>query len=352
MKHISRLILAVLLITLPAFAQDNISTSTGIIGNGKLLGAKTYDGQTTVGVLGIDSSGNTTIQSLSGKSVNIPGTLTTTGVTSFANGTGALPSIAFTSDLDTGIFRSAANTIGLAAGGVSEITVADDNLTFTGAAASIVGGATSLTVGSSGSTILRADADANRLVTFDASSDTTIIQSFGDGGTTANQTGLIAASTADADDDSLTVICGGGAESSARGACIRLRGEEFTGGGDLFLTAGDADNVNILSGSTTVGSFDATGLTFATTGQTVAVDSGTAASACKGTGTHNGTTAVTVSTTCAATGMHVSLTHTSDPTGSTAAYCWVTNIVNGTSFDVDCDQANDGTFSWLIIKEG
>ncbi len=94
------------------------------------------------------------------------------------------------------------------------------------------------------------------------------------------------------------------------------------------------------------------GITFARSGRTIAIDSGTAASACKGTGTFNGTTAVTVTTTCAATAQAVIITPTSDPTGSTAAYCWTTNISNGVSFDVDCDQANDGTFSWVIIKEG
>lgn len=98
--------------------------------------------------------------------------------------------------------------------------------------------------------------------------------------------------------------------------------------------------------------FKPKGVTINTTGFTIAIDSSTSASRCKGTGTFNGTTAVTVATTCAATSMHVAVTPTSDPTGSTAAYCWVTNIVNGTSFDVDCDQANDGTFSWVIIKEG
>lgn len=86
-------------------------------------------------------------------------------------------------------------------------------------------------------------------------------------------------------------------------------------------------------------------------GVTLAVQEATSGSKCMGSVTFNGTTAVTVSTTCAATGMRVLLTPTSDPTGSTAAYCWVTNISNGVSFDVDCDQANDGTANWFIIKE-
>lgn len=94
------------------------------------------------------------------------------------------------------------------------------------------------------------------------------------------------------------------------------------------------------------------GLKFVNTGETIAIDSGTAASACKGTSTYNGTTAVTISTTCAATDMVVLHSPTSDPSGSTASQCWFTNVVNGTSFDIDCDSANDANFSWLIIKEG
>lgn len=88
-----------------------------------------------------------------------------------------------------------------------------------------------------------------------------------------------------------------------------------------------------------------------TTGQTVAIDSGTAASACAGTGTHNGTTPVTISTTCAATGARIFFVDTSEPTATSG--CWVTNIVNGTSFDVDCKAASqDATFAWWITKEG
>lgn len=55
-----------------AVAQDNISLDPGVIGNGRFLGAKTVDGQTTVGVLGINSSGNTEIGVLSGKGVDLP----------------------------------------------------------------------------------------------------------------------------------------------------------------------------------------------------------------------------------------------------------------------------------------
>lgn len=257
-------------------------------------------------------------------------------------GTGLMP--AFTANQATQLCDTFADTPTLV-----DPTV-EGNLTFSDAAASIVGGATSLTVGSAGSTIIKPDADANRLFTFDASSDTAHTLTYGDAGVTALQTLVIASSTADTDDDGLTVVCGGGAESSARGGCIRLRGEEFTGGGDIFITAGDSDAVNVLSGSTTAGSFDTTGLVMATTGLTLAVDSGTAASACKGTATANGTTAVTVTTTCAATGANIIIARTSAPSGT--ADCWTDTISNGVSFNLDCNGAETGTFSWWILKEG
>lgn len=60
-----------------AAAQDNISQGTGIIGNGRFLGAKTVDGQTTVPVLGVNSSGNTEIGTLSGKGVELPAIIET-----------------------------------------------------------------------------------------------------------------------------------------------------------------------------------------------------------------------------------------------------------------------------------
>lgn len=71
MEKMKRFIFLILTALLPviSYAQDDISINTGIIGNGRYLGAKTSDGQTTVPVLGVDSSGNTAINSLSGKTV-------------------------------------------------------------------------------------------------------------------------------------------------------------------------------------------------------------------------------------------------------------------------------------------
>lgn len=85
------------------------------------------------------------------------------------------------------------------------------------------------------------------------------------------------------------------------------------------------------------------------TGKTIAIQEGTAASACSGTVTANDTTAVTTTTTCATTGSRIFLTRNAAPEGT--AQCWVTNIVDGTSFDIDCSDTEDSTFNWLIVHE-
>lgn len=50
-------------------------------------------------------------------------TLSATGVVSVANGTAAAPEITFTSDTDTGFYRSAANTLGIATGGAQALLI-------------------------------------------------------------------------------------------------------------------------------------------------------------------------------------------------------------------------------------
>lgn len=102
-----------------------------------------------------------------------------------------------------------------------------------------------------------------------------------------------------------------------------------------------------------------TGLT-ATTGDVVLSASGslryqeaTAGTKCMGTVTANGTTAVPVSTTCALTASRIFISRTSVvAAGVTEPGCWATNIVNATSFDLDCnDAAEDSTFNWFIVNE-
>lgn len=126
---------------------------------------------------------------------------------------------------------------------------------------------------------------------------------------------------------------------------------------DTVLNADTGDVIKLAVAGSTVTTVDSSGISTSgelianTSGKTVALQEATSGSKCMGSGTHNGTTAVTVSTSCATTGSRIFLTETSDPTGSTAAQCWVTNLQNGTSFDVDCDQANDATFNWIIFHE-
>jgi hypothetical protein len=55
-----------LIFAAPLAAETVISISTGIIGGGQYLGAKTVDNQTTVGVLGVNSSNSTVVNGLAG----------------------------------------------------------------------------------------------------------------------------------------------------------------------------------------------------------------------------------------------------------------------------------------------
>lgn len=65
-----RNLLLTILIAVPVFAQDDINLGN-IIGAGKYQGAKTSDGQTVVPVLGVNSNGNTEVNSLSGYGVDL-----------------------------------------------------------------------------------------------------------------------------------------------------------------------------------------------------------------------------------------------------------------------------------------
>lgn len=232
--------------------------------------------------------------------------------------------------------------------------------------------------------IVSAD-DAQRPIIFTSSADTAMEIEWGDAGTTAVQDLAIAASTADADDDSTLYACGGGAYASdgSRGACIILPGEEVSGGSDISYVAGGSDTHIFKTGSTTTASIGATGLITAAagvtattgaitatagdvvitagdlsivaTGKTIEYETGTAGSACMGTSTFNGTTAVTVSTTCAAATSKIFFSPTSDGSGTSTndqSGCWATNIVADTSFDLDCsDAAMSSTLNWIIYHE-
>lgn len=99
--------------------------------------------------------------------------------------------------------------------------------------------------------ILQLEDDANRLIGFDAASDTAIRMYFGDGGTTSSQSLVIGASTADADDDSVLSLNGGGgaAADSTRGAYIQVSGLDVggasAGGNADIVLGGTAANFHV-----------------------------------------------------------------------------------------------------------
>jgi len=124
------------------------------------------------------------------------------------------------------------------------------------------------------------------------------------------------------------------------------------------VSIADAGAVSTRAGVTAVtGNFTATAGSFvaSASGQTLHLQEATSAAACMGTANANGTTAVTVATTCAATGARIFISATSDGTGATGndqGDCWTTNIVNNTSFDLDCPDANNNAaYNWIIFKE-
>lgn len=119
---------------------------------------------------------------------------------------------------------------------------------------------------------------------------------------------------------------------------------------------GPAGTLTMAAGITaTTGNITATagGFVASASGQTLALQEATAASTCMGTATANGTNAVTVSTTCALTASRIFISRTSAvAAGVTEPGCWATNIVNATSFDLDCnDAAENSTFNWIIFQE-
>jgi len=331
MKHLFKLSLLALLVSLPAYAQDEISQSTGIIGNGRLLGAQSYDGQATVGVLGIDSSGNTVIKAMSGKTVSLAASTTPAADNTYDVGSASL-------GYRTGYFDTSVIT-------------------------PLASSAASLQI--------QVDADPQRLFTFDASSDTALTQTFGDGGVTAGQVYTISASTADADDDATLRLASGGSTGDSRGGWCRLLANEVasTGGSiecflgnvatadfKVALEHASSDFVVADTTSGTLFSIINAGAAVLAAGDyrisgagTLALQEATAGTKCMGTATANGTTAVPVATTCATTGSRIILTRSSAPSGT--AICWQTNIVNATSFDLDCSAAETGTFDWMIVHE-
>jgi len=103
------------------------------------------------------------------------GSGSSTGVWGLANGTAAAPAIGFTSDPDTGLFRTSANVLGVAAGGSSVGTFSSAG--FTGAVNGTVGATTAAaglftTIGASGVTTIAVGAVGTPSLIFSGDTNT------------------------------------------------------------------------------------------------------------------------------------------------------------------------------------
>lgn len=203
-----------------------------------------------------------------------------------------------------------------------------------------------------GDLVVRVDADAQRLQTIGASSDTALTYTFGDGGTTAVQQLTISASTADADDDSSLILAGGGANGGTRGASITLPGEEVAGGADITYNTGTGDDHIFKAAGTTIMTLGSTGaLTLAGAGQTLTLPTAGGGGACAGTFVCNGATAVTVTTSCITTSSVV-VYGLNTVGGTPAGSPYMFAVTNNTSFEVKCAAGDTSTMNWAIIKVG
>lgn len=135
MKTLFKVVFLVLLLPFLALAQDEISLSTGIISNGRLLGAKSYDGQLTVGVLGLDSSNNTVLDSLSGK-----------GIACRVDGTTEVTIKDDEIEFSATGKVDAVTSLALAIGDTAEATLTNDQLALSGSNFQLVPGDSTFTI--------------------------------------------------------------------------------------------------------------------------------------------------------------------------------------------------------------
>lgn len=98
---------------------------------------------------GTGQDGNISIGSASTSSVSITPTTAIAGTLHLSTGTAAAPSYTFTSDLNTGMYRSAADTIDFATGGVSRMSIGNTTITATNPIAANAG----VKIGSTGDTM-------------------------------------------------------------------------------------------------------------------------------------------------------------------------------------------------------
>lgn len=187
---------------------------------------------------------------------------------------------------------------------------------------------------------------------------------------------LLGIDSTDAADSFLVQISGASAATTSRSGFGQFYGNEFasiggtvrfqsgdtaTGNIDLVATNG-AGRVRILSDTgtptwdirtdLTSNATNGGGLIFAGSGDTVSVQEATAASACMGVATPNGTTPVAVSTTCATTGARVFFTRVGAVTNMGTIS--TTTAPSGSGFSFASTGASDTLASsvvYLIIKE-
>lgn len=160
-------------------------------------------------------------------------------------------------------------------------------------------------------------------------------------GPAVGDTGIFTPTT-DGADSSTFAICGGGANSTSRGGCIKLYGNENAATGAIVIAPSDNPANAYVNGN----------VNLSISGTTLSLQEGTAASACMGAATPNGTTPVAVTTTCAVSGSRVFFTRAGAVTNM--ASISVTTAPSGTGFSFASTGASDTLASsviWMIVKE-
>jgi fibronectin-binding autotransporter adhesin len=138
------------------------------------------------------------------------------------DGTAALPSWTFANDLDTGVYRIGANNFGIAVGGAKIVDVASTGVSVTGTITSS-GGAT-ITAG--GLTVSAGTTAVQALTATTGSFSSTLAVTGASTLTGDVVAGVIRRGTADASDNSLLELTGGGARDVSRGGVMLLGGNE------------------------------------------------------------------------------------------------------------------------------
>jgi hypothetical protein len=189
---------------------------------------------------------------------------------------------------------------------------------------------------------------------------------------------LLKQNTSDTGDTGAVCLLGGGANGATRGAGVCAYGNEGSSTGWLTLTTGDANAAGLIiqnassngdidfqtagsnsrwkivgsTGALQAATANTAGLDLRGTGTTISMQEATAASACMGVATPNGTTPVVVTTSCAVSGARVFFARAGAVTNM--GTITTTTAANGTSFSFASTGASDTLASsviYWIIKE-